>query len=116
MRVINHFYVPHSILLLSLWCVVSVVLWQPSHHPSGCFTLVVVEERSSHMIVKRFGCTAIHNKALYKCFIHSFNYEHANVFNYQIITLKSQGFFKQLFYVKEVQLPKKFGNTCITCK
>ncbi len=24
------------------------------------------------MIVKRFGCTAIHNKALYKCFIHSF--------------------------------------------
>ncbi len=28
--------------------------------------------RSSHMIVKRFGCTAIHNKALYKCIIHSF--------------------------------------------
>ncbi len=25
-----------------------------------------------HMIVKRFGCTTIHNKALYKCFIHSF--------------------------------------------
>ncbi len=24
------------------------------------------------MIVKRFGCTAIHNKALYKCLIHSF--------------------------------------------
>ncbi len=24
-----------------------------------------------HMIVKRFGCTAVHNKALYKCFIHS---------------------------------------------
>ncbi len=24
------------------------------------------------MIVKRFGCIAIHNKALYKCFIHSF--------------------------------------------
>ncbi len=24
------------------------------------------------MIVKRFGCTAIHNKALYKCIIHSF--------------------------------------------
>ncbi len=22
-----------------------VVLWQPSHHPSGCCTLVVVEER-----------------------------------------------------------------------
>ncbi len=26
----------------------------------------------THMIVKRFGCTAIHNKALYKCIIHSF--------------------------------------------
>ncbi len=25
-----------------------------------------------HMIVKRFGCTAIHKKALYKCIIHSF--------------------------------------------
>ncbi len=24
------------------------------------------------MIVKRFGCTAIHKKALYKCIIHSF--------------------------------------------
>ncbi len=25
-----------------------------------------------HIIVKRFGCTTIHNKALYKCIIHSF--------------------------------------------
>ncbi len=41
-------------------------------HPSGCCTLVVVEERPPHMIVKRFGCTTIHNKALYKCLIHSF--------------------------------------------
>ncbi len=24
------------------------------------------------MIVKRFGCTTIHNKMLYKCIIHSF--------------------------------------------
>ncbi len=24
----------------------------------------------SHMIVKRFGCTAVHNKTLYKCIIH----------------------------------------------
>ncbi len=33
---------------------------------------VVVEERPPPMIVKRFGCTTIHNKALYKCLIHSF--------------------------------------------
>ncbi|KAI2650865.1 Stonustoxin subunit alpha [Labeo rohita] len=33
----------------------AVVLWLPSHHPSGCCTLVVVEERSPHMIVKCFG-------------------------------------------------------------
>ncbi len=26
----------------------------------------------THMIVKHFGCTAIHNKALYKCIFHSF--------------------------------------------
>ncbi len=31
------------------------------------------EERPPHMIVKRFGCTTIHNKALYKCLIHSSN-------------------------------------------
>ncbi len=40
----------------------AVVLWQPSHHPSGCCTLVVVEERPPHMIVKRIGCTTIHKK------------------------------------------------------
>ncbi len=28
-----------------------------------------------HMIVKRFGCTTIHNKALYKCIIHSYERE-----------------------------------------
>ncbi len=41
--------------------------------PSGCCTLVVVEETPPPpMIVKCFGCTAIHNKVLYKCIIHSF--------------------------------------------
>ncbi len=38
-----------SLLSTCSWCVVSarapVVLWQPSHHPSGCCTLVMVEER-----------------------------------------------------------------------
>ncbi len=37
-----------------------------------CCTSVVVEEKRPHMIVKRFGCTAIHNKVLYKCLFHSF--------------------------------------------
>ncbi len=52
----------------------AVVLWLPSHHPSRCCTLVVVEKRPPHMIVKRFGCTAIHNKKRYinASFIHSY--------------------------------------------
>jgi len=31
----------------------------------------VVEERFPDMIVKHFGCTVVHIKALYKCLIHS---------------------------------------------
>ncbi len=31
-------------------------------------------ETPPHMIVKCFGCTTIHNKALYKCIIHSFSF------------------------------------------
>ncbi len=31
------------------------------------------------MIVKRFGCISIHNKALYKCFIHSFIHSSSTV-------------------------------------
>ncbi len=38
----------------------------------GCCTLVVVEERPPSCTVKHFGCTALHNKVLYKCLIHSF--------------------------------------------
>ncbi len=33
---------------------------------------MVVEESPHHMTVKRFECTTIHNKALYKCIIQSF--------------------------------------------
>ncbi len=43
------------------------------HHPSGCCTLVVVEERPPHMIVNHFGCTAIRNKALYTWTIYLLN-------------------------------------------
>ena len=62
----------HSLSSLHLYLVCgertgAVVLWLPSHHPSGCCTLVVVEERSPDMIVKRFGCTVVHMKAPYKC-------------------------------------------------
>ncbi len=45
----------------------TTALRESDTHPSGCCILVVVEERPPHMIVKRFGCTTIHNKALYKC-------------------------------------------------
>ncbi len=31
-----------------------------------------------YMIVKCFGCTAIHNKALYKCIIHNHSYKDKN--------------------------------------
>ncbi len=50
----------------------AVVLWQPSHHPGGCCTLVVVEERPPTWFIKRFGCTTIHYKALYKRITHSY--------------------------------------------
>ncbi len=50
--------------------------WLHDYHKSGCCTLVVVEERPPpHIIVKCFGCTTRHNKALYKCIIHSFHCE-----------------------------------------
>ncbi len=57
------------------------MLWQPSHHPSEFCTLLGVEERPlpPHMIVKHFGCTAMHNKALYKCIIHSIHDETVNI-------------------------------------
>ncbi len=44
---------------------------------------MVVEERPPppHMIVKRFGCTTIHNKALYKCIIHSFIHSSGQLYN-----------------------------------
>ncbi len=41
--------------------------WQPSQ---GCQWWWL--RRDPQIIVKRFGCTAIHNKALYKCIIHTF--------------------------------------------
>ncbi len=48
---------------------VATVWWA---HWRRCTLLVVEERPPPHMIVKRFGCTTIHNKALYKCIIHSF--------------------------------------------
>ncbi len=46
----------------------AVVLWQPSHHPSGCCTLVGVKERPPH------DCKALwvySNTQLSASFIHS---------------------------------------------
>ncbi len=51
---------------------------------------MVVEERPPHMIVKRFGCTAIHNKSAIKMhhsFIHSFNLQNNYVENHYVYTL-----------------------------
>ncbi len=60
-----------SLLSTCSWCVVSAL----ASLSCGCRRIIqveVVEERPPHMILKRFGCTTIHNKVLYKCFIHSF--------------------------------------------
>ncbi len=74
----------------------AVVLWQPSHNPSRCCTLVVVEERPPHVIVKHFGWTAIHNKALYKCLIHSFIHPFIHLFMYSDINSESQAIWSPM--------------------
>ncbi len=65
-----------SLLSTCSWCVVSALV------PLSCGCRRIIQVDAAHwwwlrrdpplMIVKRFGCTTIHNKALYKCFIHSF--------------------------------------------
>ncbi len=66
-----------SLLSTCSWCVVSAL----APLSCGCRRIIQVDaahwwwlrrDPPPHMIVKRFGCTAIHNKALYKCIIHSF--------------------------------------------
>ncbi len=62
-----------------LWNAVSLTLSVDGVALEFHSKFVVAEERPPppppppppHMIIKRFGCTAIHNKALYKCIIHS---------------------------------------------
>lgn len=74
-------FISHGLLIIHIHCFGSInlffifyffVLWLPLHLPGGCCTLVVVEEKPLYMFVKRFGCTAVHSKALYKCLIRSF--------------------------------------------
>ncbi len=47
------------------------------------------------MIVKSFGCTAIHNKALYKCIIHSFIW---HSFEFIFIEFKCEYVYERLYY------------------
>ncbi len=68
------------------------------------YSLVVIEERHTHththththMIVKRFGCTTIHNKALYKCIIHSLWHWRTLTVSEQVVALAARGQFIQL--------------------
>ncbi len=68
-----------SLLSTCSWCVVSTLA------PLSCGSRHIIQVDTAHwwwlkrtppppphIIVKCFGCTAIHNKALYKCIIHSF--------------------------------------------
>ncbi len=78
----------------------------------------------THMLVKRCGCTAIHNKALYKCFIHSFtnHYDFQKIYilfqlfvsiqwkNHHCIVRKHWDFSKFLLCFTEEK--KRFGTTC----
>ncbi len=52
----------------------AVVLWQPLHHPSGCCTLVVVEERPPHRHDCKRLCVQLYTIKGYinASFIHSF--------------------------------------------
>ncbi len=50
----------------------------------------------THMIVKRFGCTTIHNKALYKCIIHSLWHWRILTVSEQVVALAARGQFIQL--------------------
>ncbi len=54
------------------------------------------------MIVKRFGCMVIHNKALYKCIIHSYIYTDAPDIN----MLTNVIFFGCLYFIE--------SDTCTT--
>ncbi len=60
-----------SLLSTCSWCVVSALA------SLSCGSRRMLQRRKTPpppppMIVKCFGCTTIHNKALYKCIIHSF--------------------------------------------
>ncbi len=68
-------------------CIISshTICWQPPSYQTQTWYFSKVFSRETnwimsyqwgetppHMTVKCFGCTAIHNKVLYKCLIHSF--------------------------------------------
>ncbi len=59
------------------------------------------------MIVKSFGCTAIHNKALNKCIIHSFIW---HSFEFIFIEFKCEYVYERLYYctlIKRITMLKK---------
>ncbi len=60
-----------------------------------------------HMIVKRFGCMAIHNKALYKCLIHSFIHSKG----FEIWLLSIGELMDNLFSCAQVRWSRK-GAVC----
>ncbi len=68
-----------SLLSTCSWCVVSALARCPVAAVASSKWMLHTGGgwgETPLMIVKRFGCTAIHNKVLYKCIIHSFMTDH----------------------------------------
>ncbi len=60
-----------------------------------------------HMIVKRFGCTTIQNKVLYKCIIHSFIRSFVHSFIYSFISEQKPS----PEFNRTVELRKRFASS-----
>ncbi len=63
------------------------------------------------MIVKRFGCTTIHNKVLYKCLIHSFIHSHKPAIP-TIVLAKVRSLDNKLDYIRLLRSTQRTVRDC----
>ncbi len=100
-------------------CTGAIVLWQPSHHPSRCSTLVVVKEDppSPHMIVKRFGCQQYTINAAFihiKKFIRFGGLVAADIFKYYFLFCLRHNLYTR-FSISWTVLQQTLWTQCIFC-